>query len=59
MDSTVHVHGRFEMAKIGVQAMMLKTEFEQQGAYATLKRLGDVGVPRRRALPDLHDTGQR
>ena len=31
------------MAKIGVQAMMLKTEFEQLGAYATLKRLSDVG----------------
>jgi len=31
------------MAKIGVQAMMLKTEFEQLGAYETLKRLSDVG----------------
>jgi sugar phosphate isomerase/epimerase len=34
---------RVEVAKIGVQAMMLKAEFEQHGAYATLKRLGEVG----------------
>jgi sugar phosphate isomerase/epimerase len=32
-----------EMTKIGVQAMMLKKEFELEGAFATLKRLSDLG----------------
>jgi sugar phosphate isomerase/epimerase len=31
------------MTKIGVQAMMLKKEFEGDGAFATLKRLSDLG----------------
>jgi sugar phosphate isomerase/epimerase len=31
------------MARIGVQAMMLKREFEKDGAFATLKRLSDLG----------------
>lgn len=31
------------MAKIGVQAMMLKNEFAADGAFATLKRLSDMG----------------
>ena len=31
------------MNKIGVQAMMLKTQFAEDGAFATLKRLSDVG----------------
>jgi sugar phosphate isomerase/epimerase len=31
------------MTKIGVQAMMLKNEFEADGAFATLKRLSDLG----------------
>jgi sugar phosphate isomerase/epimerase len=31
------------MTKIGVQAMMLKQEFELDGAFATLKRLSDLG----------------
>ena len=31
------------MTKIGVQAMMLKTQFAEDGAFATLKRLSDVG----------------
>ena len=31
------------MTKIGVQAMMLKKEFESEGAFATLKRLSDLG----------------
>jgi sugar phosphate isomerase/epimerase len=31
------------VAKIGVQAMMLKKEFELDGAFATLKRLSDLG----------------
>ena len=31
------------MAKFGVQAMMLKKEFELEGAFATLKRLSDLG----------------
>ena len=31
------------MARIGVQAMMLKKEFETDGAFATLKRLSDLG----------------
>ena len=31
------------MTKIGVQAMMLKKEFELDGAFATLKRLSDLG----------------
>jgi sugar phosphate isomerase/epimerase len=31
------------MARIGVQAMMLKREFDTDGAFATLKRLSDLG----------------
>jgi sugar phosphate isomerase/epimerase len=31
------------MARIGVQAMMLKNEFEADGAFATLKRLNELG----------------
>jgi sugar phosphate isomerase/epimerase len=31
------------MARIGVQTMMLKREFETDGAFATLKRLSDLG----------------
>ena len=31
------------MARIGVQAMMLKREFETDGTFATLKRLSDLG----------------
>ena len=31
------------MGKIGVQAMMLKNEFEVDGAFVTLKRLSDLG----------------
>ncbi len=31
------------MAKIGVQAMMLKKEFESDGAFTTLKRLSELG----------------
>jgi sugar phosphate isomerase/epimerase len=31
------------MARIGVQAMMLKSEFEADGAFPTLKRLSDLG----------------
>jgi sugar phosphate isomerase/epimerase len=31
------------MTKIGVQAMMLKNVFEADGAFATLKRLSDLG----------------
>ncbi len=31
------------MTKIGVQAMMLKTQFAEDGAFATLKRLSEVG----------------
>jgi sugar phosphate isomerase/epimerase len=31
------------MARIGVQAMMLKREFEADGAYTTLKRLNELG----------------
>ena len=31
------------MTKIGVQAMMLKTQFAEDGAFATLKRLSDIG----------------
>ena len=31
------------MTKIGVQAMMLKKEFEVDGAFTTLKRLSDLG----------------
>jgi sugar phosphate isomerase/epimerase len=31
------------MTKIGVQAMMLKKEFEVDGAFATLQRLSDLG----------------
>ena len=32
------------MTKIGVQAMMLKKEVEVDGAFATLKRLSDLGI---------------
>ena len=31
------------MARIGVQAMMLKNEFEADGAFTTLKRLNELG----------------
>ena len=31
------------MTKIGVQTMMLKKEFEVDGAFATLQRLSDLG----------------
>jgi sugar phosphate isomerase/epimerase len=31
------------MARIGVQAMMIKNEFEADGAFATLKRLNELG----------------
>ncbi len=31
------------MAKIGVQAMMLKSQFAEEGAFATLERLRDLG----------------
>ncbi len=31
------------MARIGVQAMMLKSEFEADGAFTTLKRLNELG----------------
>ena len=31
------------MTRIGVQAMMLKREFETDGAFATLQRLSDLG----------------
>ena len=31
------------MTRIGVQAMMLKKEFEADGAFSTLKRLSDLG----------------
>ena len=31
------------MARIGVQAMMLKNEFEADGAFTTLKRLSELG----------------
>jgi hypothetical protein len=31
------------MTKIGVQAMMLKKQFELDGPFATLKRLSDLG----------------
>ena len=31
------------MARIGVQAMMLKKEFEADGAFTTLKRLSELG----------------
>jgi hypothetical protein len=31
------------VARIGVQAMMLKNEFEAHGAFTTLKRLNELG----------------
>ena len=31
------------MARIGVQSMMLKNEFEADGAFTTLKRLSELG----------------
>jgi hypothetical protein len=31
------------MTKIGVQAMMLKKQFEFDGPFATLRRLSDLG----------------
>ena len=31
------------MARIGVQSMMLKSEFEADGAFTTLKRLSELG----------------
>jgi hypothetical protein len=34
------------MARIGVQAMMLKNEFEADGAFTTLMRLNELGLRR-------------
>src|SRR5688500_8312726 len=41
--STVPRPGGAGMTRIGVQAMMLKREFETDGAFATLQRLSDLG----------------
>jgi hypothetical protein len=32
------------MARIGVQAMMLRNEFEKDGAFETLKRVSELGI---------------